>query len=73
MVCRKFGLFIQQLLTYFLTYSMNLQNLLSESHSLHFDTLNQIDKKINSYIENASNPINRHKRHDSFNSAVGML
>ncbi|XP_043493312.1 uncharacterized protein LOC122518436 [Polistes fuscatus] len=72
MVCRKFGLFIQQLLTYFLTYSMNLQNLLSESHSLHFDTLNQIDKKINSYIENASNPINRHKRHDSFNSAVAI-
>ncbi|KAI4478086.1 hypothetical protein M0804_012277 [Polistes exclamans] len=44
-----------------------------ENHSLHFDTLNQIDTEINSYIENASNPINRHKRHDSFNNAVGML
>ncbi|XP_015188612.1 PREDICTED: uncharacterized protein LOC107072855 [Polistes dominula] len=43
-----------------------------ENHSLNLDTLNQIDKKINSYIENASNPINRYKRHDSFNNAVAI-
>ncbi|KAI4502427.1 hypothetical protein M0802_002339 [Mischocyttarus mexicanus] len=43
-----------------------------KSYSLNFDTLNQIDKKINLYIENANNRVNRHKRHDLFNNAVAI-